>query len=418
VSSLLVSRPNGAARERLVQPRFTFAAGILVLLGAAYLVFSTSTATDYGLHIPVVPDNAAPAVNALAHAHLGAYLSHQPVMGMLSLLLRAPVARVVELLGGGQMLVYRLGALACLLPLVALATWIVHSARAGGRTAVGLTTAAVLVVGPMTIAAIGWGHPEEVLAATLVTCSLLAATRERPTWAGLAAGAAIGSKEWALIVVPPMLLALSRDRARALIAAASTTLLLVTPPVLLDPRAFARATHALGSSTGVIALSAWWHLAIKSAPPPGSLGRTLPLHLTKTYALALGLGLVGLPATLCAFVQARRAPSRRAPDAFALLCLLALVRCLADPAPVDYYYVAAVFPLAAWEATTLRRVPIAATITLVAVWFSFEHGYGLSPGALNALTFAWAVPMISYVASHALAIELPRVRKLEMGVPT
>jgi Glycosyltransferase family 87 len=362
---------------------------------AAYAALSVATSADYGLRLPVSGDNAAPAINALAHGDFGAYLSHQPLMGLLSLLLRAPVAWLSGHVGGSQMLTYRLGALVCMLPTAALATWLAVSAHAARVAAAGLVAAAIVLAGPTTSSALGLGHPEELLAATLAAASMLLATRDRPVWAGLAAGAAIGTKEWALIVTVPMLLALSHGRLRAAGAALVTGFALAVLPALLDPSAFMRADHALGSSRLVTALSAWWP-ARSTTASASPLAGTLPLGLTKTAALGLGIG-----ATLAAALLAGardRLRRRSIADAFALLCALAVVRCIADPAPVEYYYVAAVIPLAAWEVGALRRMPVAAMFALASVWLTFAHGHQLGAAAESVLTLAWAVPLLVYLA--------------------
>src|SRR5205823_9888902 len=66
------------------------------------------------------PDNAAPAIDALIHGHIGRVPSVQPVMGPVSILLRAPFAALGQAVGG-RTLEYRMGALACLWLLAALA---------------------------------------------------------------------------------------------------------------------------------------------------------------------------------------------------------------------------------------------------------------------------------------------------------
>src|SRR2546423_5128412 len=55
------------------------------------------------------PDNAAPAIHALIHGHIGRVPSVQPVMGPVSILIRAPFAALGHALGGRK-LEYRLGA--------------------------------------------------------------------------------------------------------------------------------------------------------------------------------------------------------------------------------------------------------------------------------------------------------------------
>lgn len=387
---------------------------------AAYVVFSTARGVDYNLHYPVAADNAAPAIAALSHGAIGRFLSQQPLMGLLSLLLRAPAAWLAGTLGGGQTLAYRLGALVCMLPVAALAAWLVTSSRAARATAAGVVAAAVVLLGPPTLSALAWGHPEEVLTATLVAAALLAANRGHATWTGLLVGAAIGTKEWAAVAVVPALMALPAGRLRAALAAGVAALALAMPAPLLDLAAFARASRALGGTHFASALSAWWPLSSGSASPlAGASSATLPAHMTKSLALPLGLGLAIVAALALAWA-ARRPGARlracdRVPDAFALLCALAVVRCIADPGPVEYYYVAAVIPLAVWEAVVIRRLPVVTLLTVAAVWLTFGQAAKLAPALLNAFTLSWTGALICYLGYRAFRVG--RVRPPELTDP-
>ena len=411
------ARPTLAALESL----FPFAVAVAVCGVVAYVTLSTPTGVDYNLHYPVSADNAAPAVAALAHGNFGGLLTHQPLMGLLSLLVRAPVAWLAGSLGSGPMLVYRLGALVCLLPTAFLAGWLAVSSRAAGATAAGVAAAAVLLLGSPTVAAIAWGHPEEVLAATLTAVALLAASRGHAIWAGLLVGAAIGTKDWAVIALAPALIALPAGRARAAIAAAGAALALALPAPLLDPAAFARASSALGGGHLAGALSGWWPFsAPRALPAAGAPLAVLPAHLTKSLALPLGLALA-LVLTLALAWAAGRPDGRlrargRGPDAFAMLCLLAVLRCIADPGPVEYYYVAAVIPLAVWETTVLRRLPLAALLAVVAVRFTFGSGAGLGATSLSAITLCWTGALVCYLGVRAFYVGLPRPGELPDGL--
>src|ERR1700704_6154628 len=77
---------------------------------------------------------AQPAVNALVHGHLGAFFAGAPVYGG-SLLERAPFALAPGLWGGGDLAIYRMMTLPCLLAALALGLWLVARIRSlgGGR---------------------------------------------------------------------------------------------------------------------------------------------------------------------------------------------------------------------------------------------------------------------------------------------
>ena len=86
--------------------------------------------------------------------------------------------------------------------------------RGTGRTGQ-LLIIVVTLLNPLVADALYWGHPEEILTAALATGALLAALEDRPLAAGLLAGLAIASKQWALLTLIPVLLILRRDRIRA-----------------------------------------------------------------------------------------------------------------------------------------------------------------------------------------------------------
>ncbi len=419
-------RPIGPRlRAAVSEAAFPLTVAAAVCAVVAYVTLSTPTGVDYNIHYPVSADNAAPAIAALTHGDIGGFLAHQPLMGLLSLLLRAPFAWLAGSLGGGPMLVYRLGALVCMLPTAFLAGWLAVSSRAAGATAAGVVAAAVVLLGSPTVAAIAWGHPEEVLAATLATAGLLAANRGHAIWAGLLVGAAIGTKEWAVIAVAPALIALPAGRLRAGVAGAGVALALAVPAPLLDPAAFARASNALGGGHLAGALSAWWPLSARLlSRSAGAPQAVLPLHLTKSLALPLGLALAVALASALASAVARPGGRLRArgrvPDAFAILCLLAVVRCIADPGPVEYYYVAAVIPLAVWETAALRRLPLVALLTVAAVRLTFGHGAGLGATTLSAITLCWTGALICYLAVRAFYVGRPEPGELPgrlMSIP-
>lgn len=407
----LGDRARAGARRRAAAP--------IVLVAAAlslYAVLSTATSGDYQLHGAGSGDNAAPALYALVHGRLGVFLARQPLMGLSSLLLRAPVAWAGVSLGAGPLLVYRLGALACMLPAAALASWLALDARRRGAPLTGALAALIVVVGSPTLAALAAGHPEEVLAATLAAGTLLAAERGHPALAGALAGVALGTKEWALVALPALALALpdGRARLRAVAAGLPPALALGLGPALANPAAFERAARTLGDSRLVTALSVWWPLASRPLhpPPAAALAGTLPPGLDKTTALAIGLVLAAAAVlALAALAQRRRGWLRRSGrrvDPLGLLCLLALTRCLADPAPVQYYYVAVGIPLACWESAVRGRPPAGTLGLLAALWLLYERGPGLvGAGAESALTLGLGVVALAWLGAKALWNGLP-----------
>ncbi|MFL5821977.1 MAG: hypothetical protein ACJ764_00890, partial [Solirubrobacteraceae bacterium] len=108
-------------------PRSWFAVGVgcvlLTLLGV--LVFSIHNTGDYNVAAPVGGDNTGPGITALLHGSIAGYVSHQPVVGLTSIVLRFPFVAVASALGAGDLATYQVGALACLLPLAMFGAWLV-----------------------------------------------------------------------------------------------------------------------------------------------------------------------------------------------------------------------------------------------------------------------------------------------------
>ncbi len=373
---------------------------------AAIAVLAAGSATgDYVAHGAVGADNAAPAVAALAGGHLARFAAAQPVMGLTSLILRSPVQALGQALGAGPTILYRLGAFACVLATALLLLTLVPGRTRRERAGL-LLALAIVLLGPAGRAALRSGHPEELLAAALATAAVVQALRGRPQLAGVLLAAAIGTKAWATIAALPVLLALpsARPRRRAAVIGAAGGLLLTLPPVIADPAAFRRASQALGHTHLVNALSAWWplsaHPAWISARLP--LAGALPLQLTKSSALALGL-LLAAPLAALGWRHARRRD--HALDALALLALLGLFRCLADPGPVEYYYVALLVPLAVHEAHGRPGRPLLTALAGALVALTFGPGLTLGAGLLIALSLGWGVALAAILCVRAFGLE-------------
>ncbi len=387
---------NPSARNRIARPA---AAALLTCAAGTVASLTVPGSGDYQAHGAVSGDNAGPALLALAHGRLGSFPSHQPLMGLNSLILRLPFVATGSALGAGELTLYRLGVLACLLPCALFAAWLIAERSSPGPIAAAGLAGAVMLLSPVTSNALSLGHPEELLAATAAAAATLAAARGRPGWAGLLLGVAIGTKAWALIGVLPVAVAAPAGRRRALSVAAGTALLLLAPPLLADPRAFAAAGRSLGETHLVNAISGWWPFSTRPAELPAGapLVGILPSGLTKSSALAIGLSAALL---LAGLVWRAAAARRRHADALALLALLALLRCLVDPGPVEYYYAPLLVALAAWEAAVLGRPPVAALFTLAAVSLTFRVAGHLDAAALNAVSLGWAAALGGYLVTR------------------
>lgn len=194
-----------------------------------------------------------PAVDALTRGHVLEFLRLAPSYGG-SLIERAPFALLPGLWGGGELAVYRMLALPCLLAAVALAVWLCAQMRGTadrpGRSRLARTiVVGVCVANPLTLQALELGHPEELLGACLCVAAVLLAARGRAVWAGALLGLAIANKEWAVLAVGPALLALPVDARARPVGARTRPLDMLAPPV--DTRA--RPVGALVIRLGTLA---------------------------------------------------------------------------------------------------------------------------------------------------------------------
>ncbi len=388
------------------------AAGLAFGVAAALIVFSTAGSGDYVLGAPVAGDNAAPFLNAVAHGHLAAAVAHQPLMGLVSLILREPVVLVASLSGATGLLAYRLGALVCLLPLALLcATLVTVPAAYRGHRAALIVAAVLMIAGPATIDAVTVGHPEEVLAITLATAAVLAALADRPLAAAVLLGLAIGTKPWALLAAAPVAIAVSERRLRTLVTAGLVAVPFLVILPLANPGGFADAGSGVGSSHLVNPLSLWWPLGRALGGAPGAVltDHRLPLGLDRSVAAMLALVLALAVVALLA-VRARR--RGRQLDPLALLALFGLIRCAVDPLPLEYNLVATLVPLAAWEVVERGRVPLVTAAVALAGTLLFGARLHASPATISALTITFVLALGAYLAREACH---RRIRLLPTG---
>jgi hypothetical protein len=374
----------------------------------AVVALSTATTGDYVAAGPVAGDNAAPAVNALIHGDLAGLVGHQPSMGLVSIVLRAPLAGLAALLGSGHLGVYRMGALACLLPLALFAAWLVVRRRP--RTVgwlPGVLAAIALLLSPALADAVQAGHPEGAFLGVLVSVAVIAAVSGRSDWAGVLLGLSLGTKGWGAIAVVPVLMAVPGKRVRTATIAGAVAAATTLAAPLADPAAFARAMHVEGFTHVVNAFSLWWPLGspfhlTSGAPAPG---HWLPLDLTRSTASILGL-CVALP--VLAVYWARTHRRGGACDPLALLALFGVLRCACDTTALEYYYLAALIPLAAWEVVGLGRTPVVTVLATAALTLIPGGWLHAEPAVLNAAWVALTFALVAYLARRAFNADLTR----------
>jgi hypothetical protein len=297
------------------------------------------------------------SIDALVRGDLGGFFDEQPLMGPLTLLLRAPFVALV--FHSDLTTVFMIGVIPCYAALLALAL-VLWRAMDGRSRFERVAVAAVCAGSPIAVRAVNWGHPEEFVCTALAIGAVLAASRDRPVWAGVLLGGAYASKQWALVAAAPVLVALP-SRHRTFVATAAGVGAAFTLPMLLgDPDRFWLITRAAGSAdpSTVLGLRHGAFPAGRVAPhalwmplgSPGVVEGSRYLFMDPTLArLAHPLILLsGLP---LAWTARRRAggPVARL-DALRLLALVFLLRAVLDPNNLDYYHVPLLAALAAMAA--------------------------------------------------------------------
>jgi hypothetical protein len=396
---------------------------------------------------------ARPAFAALVHGHLTEFLQLAPAYGG-SLVLRAPFALLSDLWGGGELTVYRLVALPCLLGAAALGVWLVADMRRRGAPPLARAVALGLcVANPLTLSALEVGHPEELLGAALCVAAVLLAGRGRPLWAGLLLGAAIANKEWALLAVGPVILALPARRMLCLTVAAGVAAMVLAPLALVQSGGFLTASGSTAAPSSAIfqPWQLWWFLGHHGPVVRGIFGHLKPGYrtappwvgaLSHPLIVALALPLTALawwrqtgarrtasaPGKLLKSAQRgrqtgawredetaawREDETAAAPlgepahagdacvrDALLLLALLMLLRCLLDTWDTSYYMLPFLLALTAWESLGERGLPALALASTAIAWVGFIWlpDHHVSPDAQSALFLVWTLPLTAALA--------------------
>jgi hypothetical protein len=362
-------------------------------------------------------------VDALVHGHVAEFLRLAPVYGG-SLVERAPFALAPGLWGGGELAVYRMLALPCLLAAAALGVWLVARMRADGHGTLARAVAmGVCVANPVALGTLEVGHAEELLGASLCVAAVLLAAgaqaraaqigtaragRNRALVAGVLLGLAIANKEWALLAVGPVLLALSPElRLRCLAATLLSAAAVLAPLVIAgDLLASARAVAA-PASTIFQPWQLWWFLGHHGALVHGAFGTPKPSYRIPpgwTGAVSHPLILlVGALAPALVWLRRRRLGER---DALLVLALLLLARCMLDTWDTVYYPLAFLFALLAWEIRApSMRPPLLTLSCTVLVWLSFQWLPEHVSADVQAGAFAaWSLPLAAWLCLRVRAI--------------
>lgn len=344
------------------------AAGAAVAVASILLAYANGSTGDY-------PSDAGPAIRSLLDGHVGSALATQPVMGSLSVIVRLPFAALASVTGGGELAVYRLGCIPCLMALGLAGLLLARAmARAGARPAACAAAAAICLVNPLTWEALRLGHPEELLGAAFVVVAALYAAEGRSLAAGVALGLALATKQWAAIAVLPVLVVAPAHRIKLGAVALAVVAVLTLPVVIGDANGFYGVSRQAGwSGERVYPFNAVWPLAptedrVISVGADMSVVTVRVIPTWLAHLLHPAIVVLTIPLTAAALFARRRF---RAEDVFALLALAFLLRCLLDPVDNAYYHVPFMLSLAFWEGLAWKRLPLLALLASLAVWFAF-----------------------------------------------
>jgi hypothetical protein len=345
---------------------------LLPALAALAASVYVGLATPLPLNLADYRPDAGPSVAALATGHIDRFLSLRPAMGPVSVVVRAPAAAVAGALGAGETVTYRVGAIVCLLAVALLGAWLLSAMSARGVGA--LARAAVLgtlLLAPTLRQTVVWGHPEELLAGALCVAAVLAARRRHNFWAAIMLGAALATKQWALLAVLPVLAVTEEHRVRLTLLAGAVALAAYAPWLATNAHTLAQSnTTLLSAHSWISPPNVWWplaelrsHLAFDGVTTHAVTERVLPAWLNPVphpLVALLGLG--------CGLLLALR---RRATlqQALSLLALVLLVRCALDPWNNAYYAAPLLLALVARDACC-ARFPAVSLLGATGLWMT------------------------------------------------
>lgn len=355
-------------------------------------------------------NEALPAFTALGRGDLHTFLTASPAYGS-SLVLRAPFAALAAWLGGGELAVFRAGALPCLLALAALAVHLARRAQSdGARPRAVALTLLVAAASPLAWQAITYGHPEDILAAAAAVSAVLAARAERPLLAGLALGVAIASKEWAVLAALPALMAAPRGRFKLLAVAALVAGGLELPMLVIAPaETLTRQRAVAGTGTLLHPSCVWWPFAQPPLPDPRYV---LGAYRAPAWISNVAHPLILLTGLAIPLAWAARRRDRATPDILLVLAAVLLARCALDPWNNVYYELPVPLALLAWEVSTRRQLPAIALAVTAGSLLSQSVLYHLDANLAFATWLAWALPLAVWLARALFAAPRPRTAPL------
>jgi hypothetical protein len=343
-------------------------------------------------------DDPSRSLHALVTGDVGGFFRYQPAMGLTSLLVRAPAVAIAHAGGADISGEYQAGAAICLviatLIVVGLA-WLAH--RRGASLVAALVALAVWMAAILAARALLLGHPEETLAAALAMAAIALAADGHPLAAGVVLGLAIGTKEWALLVAPAVILAgPAQQWPRVAAIGALVAVLAVGVMFVGNTSSFHKAHEGQRSGVNrtVTPASLWFRVGHKDVVdrrgdlvlyrvfPPAFIGRWCRLFVILFAAIA-------------SLIYWRRR-GFNCLAVFALAGFVLLARAVLDTQTFSYHLIPMLMAVPAWEVFALRRLPVVGVATMVAFQLTVHvvsSSESISSNWFNAIFLGWALPL-------------------------
>jgi len=365
--------------------------------------------------------DGGPAVEALAAGRVGQYLQWSGLTGPFATAIQAPFVAISGSSGVGA---YQWATFPCLFGAGLVGLYLGRvAARRGASQLAQVVLSLLFLLNPLTFEALRLGHPEEILTAALLVAALAAAAERHSMRAALFLGLAVASKQWAVIGALPVLLVLPTHRIKAGVVAAAVAAAVFLPSIVASPDSFLGAQQvASGTPQNGVAgpLSVWYPVASSTTVVSSVSGERFVAQVEHAPELAASVShslIVLLALALPLAVAWRRGLPLSPSDGFALLALLALLRCVLDPVDNLYYHEPLLLAFLGWDAVSPRRAPLRSLLAVaVALALSRAWHEAMDPSALNAAYLLAAGALTAYLASSLLGpIRWTRVQKTQFS---
>ena len=359
--------------------------------------------------------DAGPAFELLSAGRVHDFLTANALMGPFALLVRVPFVLLADLGDATMLDRYRWGAVACLLGAAVLAVVLARMMRRSGQPRHACAIAALLLVAnPLVVKALQFGHPEEVLGAALCAGAMIAAMGRKAVLAGVLFALALTTKQWALVIVGPMVLAVlvyRLPRVRFAVALVATGLAVTAPSFIADPGGYLSEQQRAGT----IPVSSWQPASPYSIWYPGTPAKDVTIRPVDgdsvvrvrpvpPFVAGIAKQLIVIAALLLSLPLLLRYRRLTPADPLLFLALVLLLRCVLDPFDNPYYHLPFLCAFLAWEGLHVRGIPFVSLFvsgafllqTRLAETFTGIPDYTTH----SAVYLAWSLPLLAFMGVH------------------